>query len=331
MRPVLSLLALPLALAAVSGPRLSGESAPESRAFRFTYEAALEGLPAGARSVRVWLPAASSDPAQSVAIEDVSSPVPPARTRDAEYGNPILYFDLSGRTESAARIAVTYRVTRRVFSGEPAGGVQTPPASRYLSADRLVPIGGRMKELADSIVAGRSERQEVARAIYDYVFRTLRYDKSGTGWGRGDAVWACDARRGNCTDFHSLFIALMRAEKIPARFEIGFPIPAGAHEGEIPGYHCWAEYLDLADRWIPVDISEAWRAPERHDFFFGHLDADRIRFSIGRDVRLDPPQAGGRLNYFVYPYAEVDGKPWDGIRRRFTFHDMTGAAAAGMP
>jgi transglutaminase-like putative cysteine protease len=35
------------------------------------------------------------------------------------------------------------------------------------------------------------------------------------------------------------------AVAIPARFQIGFPLPANKHSAEIPGYHCWAEfYLD---------------------------------------------------------------------------------------
>ena len=55
--------------------------------------------------------------------------------------------------------------------------------------------------------------------------RTMRYDKTGTGWGRGDALWACDAKRGNCTDFHSPFIGMRRADGIPARFDIGFTQP----------------------------------------------------------------------------------------------------------
>ena len=32
------------------------------------------------------------------------------------------------------------------------------------------------------------------------------------------------------------------------------------------------------------------------------------RLSVGRDVVLEPPQAGERLNYFLAPYAEADGK-----------------------
>jgi transglutaminase-like putative cysteine protease len=116
-----------------------------------------------------------------------------------------------------------------------------------------------------------------------------------------------------------VFISLMRAQGIPARFEIGFPL-AEAPAGEIAGYHCWAEfYLDKMG-WVPVDISEAWKAPAKHDYFFGSLDANRIRFSTGRDLTLEPRQAGPPLNYFVYPYVEVDGKPFEGsLERRVSY------------
>ena len=40
------------------------------------------------------------------------------------------------------------------------------------------------------------------------MLRSMRYDKTGTGWGHGDVLYACDAKKGNCTDFHSLFIAM---------------------------------------------------------------------------------------------------------------------------
>ena len=29
----------------------------------------------------------------------------------------------------------------------------------------------------------------------------------------------------------------------------------------------------------------------------------------GRDLVFNPPQAGAPINYFLYPYAEADGKP----------------------
>jgi len=159
-----------------------------------------------------------------------------------------------------------------------------------------------------------------ARAIYDYVIATMRYDKSGTGWGNGDAIWACTAKRGNCTDFHSLFIGMMRAAGVPARFEIGFSLPEDQHGGTIPGYHCWAEFYVAPYGWIPVDASEAWKHPEKKNYFFGAHDDNRLQFSVGRDIRLDPPQQGEPLNYFIYPYAELDGKTF-ALKSEFSFQD----------
>jgi transglutaminase-like putative cysteine protease len=118
-----------------------------------------------------------------------------------------------------------------------------------------------------------------------------------------------------------LFISLARAEGIPARFEIGFPVPTGT-EGTIPGYHCWAEFFVKGVGWVPVDISEAWKDPKKHDYFFGTLDANRVQFSVGRDLTLQPKQAGGPLNYFIYPYVEVDGKPFEGIDKKFSYREV---------
>ncbi|MGH9446216.1 MAG: transglutaminase-like domain-containing protein, partial [Terriglobia bacterium] len=140
--------------------------------------------------------------------------------------------------------------------------------------------------------------------------------------GRGDALWACDSHHGNCTDFHSLFIALARSAGIPARFEIGFPLPAGSKQGAIPGYHCWVEFYVPKAGWTPVDISEAWLTPSLHNFYFGSLDANRVRFSSGRDLTLTPRQDGPPVNYFVYPYAEVGGRPFTSITQKFSFHDL---------
>ena len=44
-------------------------------------------------------------------------------------------------------------------------------------------------------------------------------------------------------------------------------------------------------------------------------------FSMGGDIRLKPGQKGEPLNYFVYPYAELDGKPFSDLKNEYTFRD----------
>jgi transglutaminase-like putative cysteine protease len=191
-----------------------------------------------------------------------------------------------------------------------------------LASDKLVPTTGIPAELARKVTAGRPLTREKARAIYDYVFDNMRYDKTGSGWGQGDVLYACNAKKGNCTDFHSLFIAMARSQGIPSRFEIGFPLPADKHSSEIAGYHCWADFFDPQLGWVPVDISEAWKHPVKKDYFFGAHDTERIQFTMGRDLRLNPPQAGEPLNYFVYPYVEVADQPYLNISDEFSFADQ---------
>jgi transglutaminase-like putative cysteine protease len=212
-----------------------------------------------------------------------------------------------------------------------AGGPSAVQLAQWLKPDRLVPIDGLIGELSRKQTQGLADPLAKARAIYDYVEATMRYDKTGTGWGRGDAVFACDNHRGNCTDFHSLFIGMARAAGIPAKFEIGFPLPPDRHEGEIPGYHCWAEFYTPKLGWVPVDASEAWQNPSRRDYYFGSHDPDRVQFTIGRDIRLNPPQQAAPLNYFIYPYAEIDGRPFDAVEHRFVFRDLPPTAARGAP
>ena len=152
---------------------------------------------------------------------------------------------------------------------------------------------------------------------------TVKYDKSGQGWGRGDIYYACDARRGNCTDFHAIVIGYSRALGIPARFAIGFPLPADRGTGQISGYHCWAEAYLKGIGWVPIDASEAAKNPAKREYFFGAHDENRVEFSIGRDLSLNPRQGGDALNYFIYPYVEVDGKAFPSVDKTFSYRDQS--------
>lgn len=68
----------------------------------------------------------------------------------------------------------------------------------------------------------------------------------------------------------------------------------------------------------------------KQDYFFGAHDAERIQFTIGRDLRLSPPQAGEPLNYFIYPYVEVGDQPYPNVSNEFSFADAPGAQPAAL-
>ncbi|HIG27318.1 MAG TPA: hypothetical protein EYQ50_05785 [Verrucomicrobiales bacterium] len=88
---------------------------------------------------------------------------------------------------------------------------------------------------------------------------------------------------------------------------IGFTIPETVNQGSIEGYHCWAEF-HAEGKWIPVDISEAWKTPSLQDYYFGHQPGNRIEFTIGRDLITEPLPESGPFNYLVYPLFEENGQ-----------------------
>ena len=304
------------------------ETSSPTRKFRFTYIASIPALPADAKTSRIWIPLPQSDQYQTIRDLKIEAPFAYAQHRDSEYGNEYLYFDLpASQVSQPADVRVSFEATRHehrialdTHAAVTTSRVTPLDLQRFLQPDRLVPLQGTIANLSAQETHGLQDPLAKARAIYNYVIATMRYDKSGTGWGNGDAIWACTAKRGNCTDFHSLFIGMMRAAGIPARFEIGFPLPTDQHEGNVPGYHCWAEFYVEPYGWIPVDASEAWKHREKKDYFFGAHDDNRVQFTLGRDIRFDPPQQGQPLNYFIYPYAELDGKPL-ALSSKFSFQD----------
>jgi transglutaminase-like putative cysteine protease len=326
---------LPIAGLLLSGLAAAGaDDAPRQRSFEFDYHATLAAVPAGAKSVELWLPVPHSNDYQQITGLRVDAPVPYTVEKGNE-GNTMLHVRLDSPQEGPLKVGIHFQATReehlqpRLAAGARlAADESSDELARYLKPDRLVPLDDKIRTWAREVVekAGAHTDLEMARAIYDHIVATVKYDKTGKGWGRGDIYYACDARRGNCTDFHAIFIGYARALGIPARFAIGFPLPAARGEGAIAGYHCWAEFYAKGIGWVPIDASEAAKNPAKREYFFGAHDENRVEFSRGRDVILEPRQGGDPLNFFVYPYAEVDGQPLAGVTYEVRYRDEAGTA-----
>ena len=269
--------------------------------FEFLYRAT---LPTITDTARMWLPLPESGAFQTVELSSVSAPGTQKILRELEHGNRVLYLEL-GPEDSEKHVEVRFQV-ERVEIG--AYTEETSDPRKYLKPSRLVPLDDTFKAVAQEAVAGKTGALMRARALYDHVIDHMRYMKYGEGWGQGDAVYACSALYGNCTDFHSYFIALARAVGIPARFAIGAAIPSERDEGGVDGYHCWAEFY--ADgKWWPVDISEGDKFSALSIYYFGHHPANRFELSRGRDLIVEPGPASGPINFLAYPVLEIGGKP----------------------
>lgn len=300
------------------------------RALTFTYAVEIPGQPVGTGPIDVFIPLAVSNAHQDIVRHEMTTRIPGQEKTEPRYGNRFWHGHLDQSDGQPITITVKYWVRRRVFQaqGLAAAGQEHSPQEReqmklFLGPNRRVPISGPLIERiradipkSDPTPLGR------ARAIYDFVIDTMEYKKVGTGWGNGDTFWACSARYGNCTDYHALFISLARAEGIPARFEIGFSIPEDKPAGTIEGYHCWTEFHLPGVDWVPIDASEADKRPERREIYFGTYPADRIQFTIGRDLELGKGHTTGPLNYFIYPHVEVAGKKFEEVKTHFRYAEV---------
>ena len=302
MRSILVSLAAVFILASCSATRDS-EPHPSTLTYRFT----IDDIPANAREVSAWIPVPESNQFQE--ITDLRIEPAPAFYTDEEYGNRLAYLSWS-TPQKPVTITMSYRARRRE---ESAHAEETPSRlmKRYLEPDRLGVIDERVKAWAAETVNGKTTTMEKGRAIYNFVLAHMTYDKSkNDGSGRGDTARACTTPYGNCSDFHALFVSLARAAEIPARLHYGYSLKP---DGKI-GPHCWAQFYDEQRGWVPVDLSEADKAPSKTDYFFSHLSDNRIDYTVGRDIVLNPRQQGQPLNFLITPYVEVDGQEHEGVK-----------------
>jgi len=312
---------------------LSAGQSVEARHFTFTYDVMLQ--PNSGSYTRIWIPVPQDTPVQKISNLEILSDVAYELKFDEIYGNRYFYAQMDGALIKPLYIKIKFEVVRNAR-----GPLKDKaPSARDLQASALIPVDDFFKDLLiQNGMVGADEK--TARKIYDFILEKMTYAKpkqpddeaarrfpaayeryrEGAGWGRGDANYACQVGVGNCTDFHSYFLSLARSAGIPARFYMGIPIPEN-ESGEVGGYHCWADFYTPDQGWIPVDISEADKYPEKQNYYFGTLDPDRISFTVGRDIPLYNLSTD-KTNYFIYPIVEIDGKPSSDFVRKFSYKNI---------
>lgn len=311
-------------LAGVAAAQL-GPEALGDRTVAFTYEGSVRA-PDGADLVELWMPIPHAADQEVLALTLSGTRDPEVRPI-GDWGDRVAYVRVhrpvgpvtiveDGRVRRPERRAETHRAAVAPLTEAVRRATLAPMPS--------IAVTDEVRAIAARETAGKGTARAKARALYDWVWSHMAYDKSVPGWGLGDVPYCLRIGKGNCTDFHSLFMALARAADIPTRWNMGFPLaygpPARGVATPVQGYHCWAEFWDPDAGWVPVDISEARKHPELRDYFFGSLSGNRMLFTRGRDQRLDDAP-GPSQNYLVYPVARVDGVPYKEVTWSFTYRD----------
>jgi transglutaminase-like putative cysteine protease len=280
----------------------------------------------GTREVKLWFPYPTSDREQ--AISDL--------TFDGNYGQ----FSLSREPQSGAlylytrwsqevperKLVVSFHARakeRRVLKLVETGDPFPEEVRRYLASSFWLPSDDpKVRELATRIVAGKTTVLARARAVYDWVVENTRRDPRVAGCGTGEVDRALAARSGKCADTGSVYVALARAAGVPAREVFGLRLGRPGETDITDGHHCWAEFYLPGTGWVPVDPADVLKemldkrlsleqaAPVR-EYYFGAVDEYRIALQRGGRGLSFAEGNRSKVNYFMYPYAEVDGKPLD--------------------
>jgi transglutaminase-like putative cysteine protease len=273
---------------------------------------------------KLWIPYPVSDAEQS--IEDVEIDGNFTRSgiyREKVTGNLALYVEWTKPVKDrfimfSFKASATERV-KKDFHDEESSDIPVEVLP-YLESDEFIPTDGVVKEIALKATEGKKGIKEKARAVYDWVVENTRRHPDVIGCGTGEVERAIAKKGGKCADISSVFVAVARASGVPAREVFGLRLGKKSKDDITKGHHCWAEFYLPGYGWVPVDPSDVRKimlnkglnidqANDIREYYFGAVDEYRIALGRGgRGYYLNPRQKDGPLNYFMYPYAEVDGK-----------------------
>ncbi len=296
-----------------------------------------EFKPAAQDLVELWIPTPLEDiSSQKLISREMTGNATSVRLA-TQAGNPapFIYARWEKVKEPTLKIVNVVEVTDR-------DGVAPGPSEgdTYLAASAHVQTDGIVKETADKIVAGITDPDKKAKAIYDWIVDKTARDATVRGCGLGDvkATLSTGSLKGKCADLNSLFVGLARAAGIPAREVFGqrvtastFSTALGKEGDNSKAQHCRAEYYSAAKNgWMPVDpadvrkfILEENLAPTDakvtalREKFFGYWEGSWVAFNYARDFKLEG-YSQDRLNYFMYPLLAAAKVRPDGVEPQET-------------
>lgn len=304
------------------------------RRFEITYSVVIPEPPKDAQKLEVWAPFPRGTPHQEVHGIEVKTSMDYQVQYDPVFGNAILCATANGGSQRVLELSIRAQATRCERSVKASHFKWSPapvsngssPFLAQLGENRLIRFSPDILDIAERIKNVAKNPLDIGRAAYDHVLENMAYDKTANGWGHGDAQFACAIGKGNCTDFHSLFLAIIRACDVPGQFEIGVAFPTAVAEGDISaykcGYHCWASFYVPALGWVPVDCSEAVQKPALREYYFSNLDENRFLLSYGRDIELPGRKGRVPVNFFTEPVIETQEGVRVSYEKTLTFRNL---------
>jgi transglutaminase-like putative cysteine protease len=252
---------------------------------------------------------------------------------DPVYGTGVVWAEFPAGVRPVLELTSRF-ATRDVTLdlSKPGSAPAESPATlaRFTAPTDLLPTDGLVRSTSDAIVNGARSDLEKARAIYEWIVESTFRDPKTRGCGVGDVKFMLEnkAYGGKCADLNGLFVALARAQGIPARDVFGFRIASSAlgyaSLGKAGGnvtkaQHCRAEFYVATHGWVPVDPADVrkvileeggGKAPTdpmvvaARKRLFGSWEMNWVALNFGHDLTL-PRSTRGKLGFLMYPQAET--------------------------
>jgi hypothetical protein len=191
---------------------------------------------------------------------------------------------------------VTFEVVKsEIEKPEDMAGLTFPKPAKELSkyllpSPYIESTDPKIKLLAPTIIKDKEDGWQKVESIFDYVQENVKYEFSKE---IHPAVEALKARKGDCEELTSLFIAFCRANKIPAR---AVWVPD----------HCYPEFY-LQDSqghgtWFPCQI-----AGDGH--IFGSMDEERPILQKGDNFKVPDEKGPQRYVKQSFKAANAEANP----------------------
>jgi len=181
----------------------------------------------------------------------------PYRLVTDDVGNQLMHFSFNGLPPYAAKILT---IKTDLLLSNNIHPLLENQLQRYLGPEKYIESDDKdIDRLAQKLKV--SDNVKTARNIFHWVADNVRY--AGYVKNARGARYALIHKKGDCTEFMDLFVALCRADRIPAR-GIGGYVIKGSGVVKPASYHNWAEFYDDGV-WNAVD-------PQNGVFMQNHTD-----------------------------------------------------------
>jgi len=205
------------------------------------------------------------------------------------------------------------------------------PASleRYTQSTEHMKLEGEVKKLSDSITKGARTDVQKAHLVYEWIVDNTYRDPKTKGCGDGDINFMVENQLwgGKCADLNALFVALVRAQGVPARDVYGVRVADSAlgykslgKSGDITkAQHCRAEFYSKSHGWVPVDPADVRKVileeqggkkPDdpmvlaARKRLFGSWEMNWVGLNYANDVAL-PGSKKDPIGFLMYPQSET--------------------------